>query len=452
MTLPTAKLTEWLRSRGRHGDTMLAHINPEEARLLKQLGGSGTINPDTGLREYFGDASDHDSNSGNTGADSDNSSGGDRGGGGYEGMDSYGGFGAPAPGPSPATASENQRAAARETQTNRAVVTDSYGRPVHSDFSSSGFVDSGMSIGPNGRTAFSGYAPSSGQYGPPSEQYGPPVAGVPSWADYDMMFDDEQQAVQDEYGPPDYDNPLGPFAGGMSYTDQSDIAEAAAIEADSGFGDMVADFVFSPNNKVYDEQGVPHMATHAYDFFNSGLTQAFAGALAPALGGAYSIGKSIANNNPAELAFGALNSIAEPFSFVDLATKAGSHFGVGEDLSFSDLSPSSIGDSLSGFDLASLGEDITGMFAGLDTSTGASLTGGSANDTFGGGADNYGTPAPATSDGGVDTWQAADPNAVPSLFTMLGDQLAQDNSQWYGGKRFFDEGEQIDIGDNYGLA
>jgi len=33
---------------GRGGVTMLAHINPEEAALLKRLGGSGTINPKTG--------------------------------------------------------------------------------------------------------------------------------------------------------------------------------------------------------------------------------------------------------------------------------------------------------------------------------------------------------------------------------------------------------------------
>lgn len=37
---------------GREGDTQLAHINPQEAALLKALGGSGTINPNTGLPEY----------------------------------------------------------------------------------------------------------------------------------------------------------------------------------------------------------------------------------------------------------------------------------------------------------------------------------------------------------------------------------------------------------------
>ena len=38
---------------GRFGDTMLAHINPREARLLRKHGGSGTINPKTGLPEFI---------------------------------------------------------------------------------------------------------------------------------------------------------------------------------------------------------------------------------------------------------------------------------------------------------------------------------------------------------------------------------------------------------------
>jgi len=42
-----------LQQYGRNGDTMLAHITPEEAGLLTSLGGSGTINPKTGLPEYF---------------------------------------------------------------------------------------------------------------------------------------------------------------------------------------------------------------------------------------------------------------------------------------------------------------------------------------------------------------------------------------------------------------
>jgi hypothetical protein len=42
-----------LQQYGRNGDTMLAHITPEEASLLKSAGGSGTINPKTGLPEFF---------------------------------------------------------------------------------------------------------------------------------------------------------------------------------------------------------------------------------------------------------------------------------------------------------------------------------------------------------------------------------------------------------------
>jgi len=43
---------EMLRQRGRGDDTILAHINPQEAGILKLMGGSGTINPYTGLPEF----------------------------------------------------------------------------------------------------------------------------------------------------------------------------------------------------------------------------------------------------------------------------------------------------------------------------------------------------------------------------------------------------------------
>ena len=46
-------LAKELQSKGRYGDTVLAHINPQEAGILKALGGAGTRNPDTGLPEYF---------------------------------------------------------------------------------------------------------------------------------------------------------------------------------------------------------------------------------------------------------------------------------------------------------------------------------------------------------------------------------------------------------------
>lgn len=48
-----AAVAESMRKKGRFGDTILAHINPEEARMLKAMGGSGTINPQTGLPEFF---------------------------------------------------------------------------------------------------------------------------------------------------------------------------------------------------------------------------------------------------------------------------------------------------------------------------------------------------------------------------------------------------------------
>ena len=42
-----------IASLGRNGDTMLAHVTPAEARMLMRMGGSGTINPHTGLPEFF---------------------------------------------------------------------------------------------------------------------------------------------------------------------------------------------------------------------------------------------------------------------------------------------------------------------------------------------------------------------------------------------------------------
>lgn len=48
-----ADMAKYLASKGRNGDTMLAHITPAEARLLKAMGGSGSINPDTQLPEFF---------------------------------------------------------------------------------------------------------------------------------------------------------------------------------------------------------------------------------------------------------------------------------------------------------------------------------------------------------------------------------------------------------------
>jgi hypothetical protein len=45
-------IAQAMQGMGRGQDTMLAHINPQEARVLQMMGGIGTINPRTGLREY----------------------------------------------------------------------------------------------------------------------------------------------------------------------------------------------------------------------------------------------------------------------------------------------------------------------------------------------------------------------------------------------------------------
>jgi hypothetical protein len=45
-------LAEMIRQQGKGEDTILAHINPLEAMMLKEMGGSGKINPTTGLPQF----------------------------------------------------------------------------------------------------------------------------------------------------------------------------------------------------------------------------------------------------------------------------------------------------------------------------------------------------------------------------------------------------------------
>ena len=47
-----SSLAQIIQSKGRGRDTVLAHITPQEAALLKKRGGRGSINPDTGLPEF----------------------------------------------------------------------------------------------------------------------------------------------------------------------------------------------------------------------------------------------------------------------------------------------------------------------------------------------------------------------------------------------------------------
>lgn len=51
-------IAEFLQSLGQRGDTILAHINPREAALLKAHGGSGRRNPHTGLLSFDPDGPD----------------------------------------------------------------------------------------------------------------------------------------------------------------------------------------------------------------------------------------------------------------------------------------------------------------------------------------------------------------------------------------------------------
>ena len=47
-----AQAAQRVAAAGRNGDTQLAHVNPREMAMLKRMGGSGRINPQTGLLEF----------------------------------------------------------------------------------------------------------------------------------------------------------------------------------------------------------------------------------------------------------------------------------------------------------------------------------------------------------------------------------------------------------------
>jgi hypothetical protein len=61
-----AAIAAMLAGKGRGNDTLLAHITPKEAEILKAAGGSGTTNPETGLLEFYDDvtASGYDAGGG----------------------------------------------------------------------------------------------------------------------------------------------------------------------------------------------------------------------------------------------------------------------------------------------------------------------------------------------------------------------------------------------------
>jgi hypothetical protein len=102
------KMAQDLQKKGNNGDTILAHINPKEAKMLKASGGSGTVNPKTGLLQFEDDSSAGDW-AGSAGADGEGGGGASMGGGddtggtgndGGASADGMGGYaGGPGPGP-----------------------------------------------------------------------------------------------------------------------------------------------------------------------------------------------------------------------------------------------------------------------------------------------------------------------------------------------------------------
>jgi len=48
-----AMIAKMLEKKGRANDTILAHITQKEAEMLKGMGGAGTVNPETGLLEFY---------------------------------------------------------------------------------------------------------------------------------------------------------------------------------------------------------------------------------------------------------------------------------------------------------------------------------------------------------------------------------------------------------------
>ena len=55
MTSNLADIAKMLEKKGRGNDTILAHITKREAQMLEDMGGAGTVNPETGLLEFYTD-------------------------------------------------------------------------------------------------------------------------------------------------------------------------------------------------------------------------------------------------------------------------------------------------------------------------------------------------------------------------------------------------------------
>lgn len=150
MTMTPSVIDDILASQGRGNDTIVAHISPREAKILKKHGGSGTINPKTGMLEFF-DASGGGESAGGAGGEGDtgqgdssgesagmggpgesgggvgSEGGGESAGGGNEGGSGYGGgFGGSSDGGFGGGGNEPETATT--TETNPTTITLSDGR------------------------------------------------------------------------------------------------------------------------------------------------------------------------------------------------------------------------------------------------------------------------------------------------------------------------------------
>ncbi len=88
-----AAIERALASRGSHGDSLLAHINPQEAARLKAMGGVGSRNPKTGLLQFYpGDGGAGGMGLGGSGGETGSDPGGLGNGGGNGGGHDSGGY------------------------------------------------------------------------------------------------------------------------------------------------------------------------------------------------------------------------------------------------------------------------------------------------------------------------------------------------------------------------
>lgn len=208
---------------GRNGDTMLAHITPGEASLLKKRGGAGTINPHTGLLEFWGgETSDSPGTAGGGNGDSvsgfgdhsslggEESSIGGPGGDGNSYADRSDGFGSSRGGFHPGNNPEMGGGRARSTGLASVDALGDYGRNVNA--ASSVMAGRDVSFSDRAADAFGRGAPGGFSKSPAAgltagvlgTVVGGPMAGLAAYHGYNMAMRDAPLGAS-----------LGALAGGL---------------------------------------------------------------------------------------------------------------------------------------------------------------------------------------------------------------------------------------------